>query len=99
MQIKREFEMTTRASRRFIIRQSPIEGNSIACATCGEAMMAIAQAAVMFGVKQRRVFQIIETGTVHFTETDSGAALICIASFADVSGGQAQEELDTKLDS
>lgn len=82
MQIKREFEMTTRASRRFIIRQSPTENISIPCARCGEPMIEAEQAAKFFGVNQRRIFQIIETGMIHFLETDMGTTMICIASMA-----------------
>ena len=49
-------------------------------------MTTVEQAAKLFGINQRRIFQIIETGTVHFSETDSGATLICIASMSNESG-------------
>jgi hypothetical protein len=79
MEIKRKFEMLVETNRRYIIRQSP-PGGQIACAECGEPMLRVAQAASLFGIKQRRVFQIIETEAAHFTETESGAAMICITS-------------------
>lgn len=43
-------------------------------------MVVAEQAAKLFGVGQRQIFQIIETGDVHFCETDTGTTLICIAS-------------------
>ncbi len=47
-------------------------------------MLAIAQAAVMFGIKQSRIFQIVETGAAHFTEIEAGAVMICITSLAEI---------------
>mgnify|MGYP003595702171 CR=1 len=94
MQIKREFETVTRASRRFIIRQSPIESGSSPCITCGEPMLAIAQAAVLLDIKQSRIFKIVERGAAHSTETESGALMICMSSLAAFSGGESQERSD-----
>jgi len=43
-------------------------------------MVVAEQAAKLFGVGQRQIFQIIENGDVHFCETETGTTLICIAS-------------------
>ena len=80
MQIKREFEMTSSVSRRFIVHQSPNEHVTSFCEQCGEPMVLAEHAAKLFGVRQRQIFQNIESGDVHFCETDTGATLICIAS-------------------
>ncbi|MBP6004132.1 MAG: hypothetical protein KA746_11920 [Pyrinomonadaceae bacterium] len=82
MQIKREFEITSCSSRRIIIRQAPDEATSVICAKCGEPMVAAGQAAKLLGIGQRRIFQIIENGAVHFAETESGVAIICLKSLA-----------------
>jgi hypothetical protein len=79
MEIKRKFELLIETNRRYIIRGSP-PVEQIACAKCGEPMLRVEQAAVLFGIKQRRIFQIIEAEAAHFTETESGAAMICIKS-------------------
>ena len=90
MEIKRKFEMSVATNRRYIIRQSKQVGQT-ACAECGEPMLATEQAASIFGIKQRRVFQIIETEAAHFTEIEAGAVMICIKSLAEVlDGGQTQ---------
>ena len=79
MEIKRNFEMLVATNRRYIIRQSPLV-RQIPCAECGEPMLMTEQAAGFFGVKQRRIFQIIEANAAHFTEIEAGAAMICLPS-------------------
>ncbi|HRH43514.1 MAG TPA: hypothetical protein PKY82_17925 [Pyrinomonadaceae bacterium] len=83
MEIKRNFEKLTVTKRRFIIRQTP-SAEQMICAECGEAMLPIAQAAVLFRLKQSRIFQIIETGAAHFSEAEAGALMICLNSLAAV---------------
>ena len=81
MEIKRNFEELTITKRRFVIRQTP-SVKQMTCAECGEPMLAIAQAAVMFGVKQSRIFQIVETGEAHSTEAEAGSLMICLPALA-----------------
>ena len=83
MEIKRKFEISVSATRRFIIRQ-PASDKQIACATCGEPMLRIEQAAGLFDIKQRQIFQIIEKASVHFIEDKTSSAMICITSLAEV---------------
>jgi len=91
MEIKRKFELLIDTNRRYIIRQ-PASGRQIACAECGEPMLTTEQAARIFGIKQRRIFQIIETEAAHFTETEAGAVIICLTSLAEVLGGGQTEK-------
>lgn len=81
MEIKRNFEKLTVTKRRFVIRQTPSVEQTI-CADCGEPMLPIAQAAVLFRLKQSRIFQIVETGAAHFNEAEAGALMICLNSLA-----------------
>ena len=83
MEIKRNFEKLVVTKRRFVIRQMP-SGKQTACAECGEPMLKIGQAAVLLGIKQSRIFQIIETGVAHFTEAEAGALMICLNSLSAV---------------
>ncbi len=88
MEIKRKFEMVIATNRRYVIRQSSAD-KEIVCAECGAAMLATEQAANFFGIKQRRIFQIIETDAAHYTETEASAVMICLTSLAEVlDGGQ-----------
>ena len=81
MEIKRNFEGLVVTKRRFVIRQTP-SVKQIACAECGEPMLAIAQAAVLLGIKQSRIFQIVETGEAHSAEAEAGSLMICLPSLA-----------------
>lgn len=87
MELKRKFEMLVATNRRYIIRQSA-SVKQLACAKCGEPMLTTGQAAKLFSIKQRRIFQIIETEAVHFTETEAGVVVICITSLAEVLDGE-----------
>lgn len=87
MEIKRSYEELSVTKRRFVIRQMP-SVTQTPCAECGEPMLAIAQAAVLMGIKQSRIFQITETEAIHFTEIEAGAVMICITSLAEILDGE-----------
>ena len=90
MEIKRKFEMLVATNRRYTIRQ-PASGRQIACAECGEPMLTAEKAANIFGITQRRIFQIIETEATHFAEIEAGAVMICLTSLEEVLGGRQTE--------
>ena len=79
MEIKRNFEGLVVTTRRFVICQTP-SVKQTTCAECGEPMLTIAQAAVLLGIRQSQIFQIVETGAAHFTEAKAGALMICLTS-------------------
>lgn len=81
MEIKRKIEFLVATNRRYIIRES-VSYVKITCLHCGEAMLNAEGSAGLFGITQRRVFQIIETEAVHFTETEAGAVMICLTSLS-----------------
>ena len=54
----------------------------------------IAQVAILLGIKQSRIFQIIETGAAHFTEAEAGALMICLNSLAAVLDCDSLKKLD-----
>ncbi len=83
MKIKRKIEMLVATSEIYVIRKSSTH-KPTTCAKCGEPMLAIAQAAVLLGIKQSRIFQIVETGAAHFTEAKAGALVICLTSLTAV---------------
>ncbi len=95
MKIKRKFEILVATSRRYTIRQSPA-GRQVACAKCGEPMLATEQAADFFDIKQRRIFQIIETDAAHFTEGEASEVMICLSSLAEILEGEVQKNQSLK---
>ena len=95
MKIKRKFDLLIETNRRYVIRQAQ-SGEQIACAQCGEPMLTTEQAAGFLNIKQRRIFQIIETKAAHFTETEAGVAMICILSLKEaLSGGETLTPIDS----
>ena len=82
MEIKRSFEQLIVTKRRFVVRRTAPDAQTI-CAECGASALAVEQAAVFFGIKQRRIFRIIEAEATHFAETESGALMICLNSLAE----------------
>lgn len=81
MEIKHKFELQTITNRRYIIRQSS-EEKQIGCPECNETMLTTEQAAGIFETTQRRIFQTIESKSVHFIEIKTGAVMICPQSLA-----------------
>lgn len=82
MEIKRSFEQLIVTKRRFVIRQAA-SGARTKCDECGAPVLTVEQAAGVFGIKQRRIFRIIEASAAHFAETESGALMICLNSLAE----------------
>lgn len=90
MKIERKFQLSIATNRRFILRQAST-GKKIACAECGEPMVTTEQAAGLFEIKQRRIFQIIENEAVHFNDNEVGGVMICLSSLAVILDGESQE--------
>lgn len=90
MEIKRKFEMLAATKRSFVIRQSP-PCEQILCTECGEVMLTAEQTSRLLGIEQRRIFRIIEKAEAHFTETETGAVMICLTSLAAVLDEQKAE--------
>lgn len=82
MELKRTIEIFVETNRRFVIRQ-PEAAEQIACPNCAEPMLAAEQTATVFGISQRRLFQLVETGAAHYAETETGILLICPNSLAE----------------
>ena len=90
MEIKRKTEIFVETSRRFVIH-GPESAEQIVCRECGEPMLAAEQAAALFDIGRRTVYQIIENATIHFVETEAGVLLVCPDSLSRIL--QDQKEL------
>lgn len=82
MEIKRKTEVSVKTSRRFVIRTVK-NSEPFLCPECGGSMLAAEMAAELLGVSRRGIYRAIETGTTHFTETETGAVLICLSQRRD----------------
>jgi hypothetical protein len=83
MEIKRKTEIFVSTNRRFIVRQSP-SVEPVFCPACSQAMLSSEQAAVVFETNCRTVFRLVESGSIHFTETETGSVMVCLPSLATV---------------
>lgn len=91
MELKRTTEIFVETNRRFVIRQPEESAEQIVCPNCAEPMLAAEQIAQIFGISQRRIFQLVETGGAHFAETNAGAVIICPASLGEILNGNAKQ--------
>lgn len=76
MEIKRSVEISVEKTRRFVIRQ-PETDKTILCPACNETMLTAEAAAILFQIKCRRIYQLVELGAAHFNETETGAMFVC----------------------
>lgn len=97
MEIKRQLEMIVATNRRFIVHGLQTSEQTF-CAECGGATLRAEQAANLFQIKQRMIFQFIEQGAAHFNETEIGAVMICLPALALILQGNEnlQIPVDTK---
>lgn len=83
MEIIRKTSIVVETKRRFIVSQ-PETGEQIFCPLCTGQMISAEASAVLFKLSRRAVYQAIETGKLHFSETKNGLIFICPASFAEI---------------
>jgi hypothetical protein len=94
MEIRRKVELTVTTNRRYIIRRSASSG-SAECEVCGKPMLTAEPSAKFFDISQRYLFQMIETGALHYAETETNEVRICITSLAEfLSDGKRKDYVD-----
>jgi hypothetical protein len=76
MEIKRTTEILVETERRYVVHQ-PDNVEQVFCPGCNELMITAEQAAVIFELSHRTVYQLVENGTAHFTETETGVLFVC----------------------
>jgi hypothetical protein len=93
MELKRTTEIFVETKRRFVVERAET-AEQFFCADCAEPMLAAEETAGLFGVSRRRVYQLIETGTAHFAETETGVVMLCLSSLAARLGSGAGQLID-----
>lgn len=83
MEIKRTTEIVVETERRFVVHQ-PEHTEQILCSKCADLMLTAEQAAAVFDISHRAIYQLVENGTAHFAETEAGVLFVCPRSLADV---------------
>jgi hypothetical protein len=82
MEIKRTTQVVVETERRYVVHQ-PEHTETVICSSCSEVMLAAEQAALVLDLSNRTVYQLVEKGTAHFVETETGALFVCLRSLAE----------------
>ena len=83
MEIKRTTEVLVKTSRRYVIRAAETAEQAV-CPDCAGFMVTAEQTAAVCGVSRRRVYQFVESGSVHFAESEDGILLVCPNSLEEI---------------
>ena len=79
MKTKKRLEIVVETERRVTLsRFGPLPATR--CALCSSPMVFAEQAIAVTGYSSRQIHRLVETGSVHFTETPEGTLLVCAAS-------------------
>jgi hypothetical protein len=80
-QVKRRIEITVERRRLLMVGRRNQSAQAW-CGTCDEEVQMLTpdEAAQLCEVTTRTIYRRIETGRVHFTETEKGFSLICLQS-------------------
>jgi hypothetical protein len=89
MEIIRKTEMVVETRRRIIVTQPEEAGEQIFCHECAELMITAEALAVLQNVSRREIYRTVETGALHFAETESGILFVCPNSSGEISMHQA----------
>src|SRR6185295_20113158 len=80
--MKKRAQVTIETERLVVISGSHAPAAMLWCAACQAevTMFGLDEASALAGLSDRAIFQLAETGAIHFTETTEGKALFCVRS-------------------
>jgi hypothetical protein len=78
----RKTKTTVEIHEVYVIRQAEISAPVLCaeCATGAPSMVTPEEAAVVAGIAVRRVYRLVEAGSVHYFEAEDGSLLVCLNS-------------------
>lgn len=79
MKITRKTDVYVKTERRLIVRGAPAE-ELISCGECAEQMFPAQISADFLGVSSREIYRFIESGKIHFLETETNEIYVCPVS-------------------
>jgi hypothetical protein len=83
MKITRKTNVLVKTERRFVVRQHPSD-ETIQCGQCAELLIPAQMSADFFGISSRTIYRLIESGKIHFVETEANEIYICSASLKEI---------------
>ena len=101
MSVKNELKDIEAAvqQRQLVIINRPFISPQKQCDKCTEpsGMITPDEAAALCQVSTRTIYRWLETGSIHFSESDDGALLICLLSLAATSTVEASDTIDLEV--
>ncbi len=93
---KRSAHITVETERVLVISGSHAAAVSLWCHGCQRevTMFGVDEASAFSGLSDRAIFQLAETGAIHFVETGEGKALFCVPSLRDLNQARPQRLID-----
>ena len=90
-------EIYIETHERIVFRQTTAHEIETVCAACQAETVFLApeRAAFFYGLSAREIYRRIESGTIHFLETATGATLVCAASLSMNTGVSTELDLLT----
>ena len=83
-QPEKQIVITAEKSETYVIRQQPKSTVHVWCHGCDQEIecLTVEQAVTLTGLSARRLFRMVETEGIHFSETGDGQLLVCPNSIA-----------------
>ena len=80
--MKKRTVITSRTHETFVVRWEKAESRKTFCAACAAEveMLSVEEAVAVSGLRAREIFRLIESGTIHFIETNDGLMFVCLNS-------------------
>jgi hypothetical protein len=80
--MKRKATFTVETERLVVISGSHAAAATLWCEACQleVTMLGLDEASALAGLSNRTIFQLAETGEIHFIETAEGKAMFCVPS-------------------
>lgn len=80
--MKRKATITVETERLLVISGSHAAAATLWCEACEAevTMFGLDEASTLAGLSDRAIFQLAETGAIHFVETAEGKAMFCVRS-------------------
>lgn len=80
--MKKRAHVTIETERLVVISGSHAPAATLWCAMCEAevTMLGLDEASALAGLSDRAIFQLAETGAIHFVETTEGKAMFCVRS-------------------
>ena len=79
MEIIRKRSILIKTTRKFVV-SAPAANETILCEQCAGQMLAAQATAVLHDLSPRDVYLLIESGEIHFVETDANEIYVCLLS-------------------